>query len=132
MPILIEESSSRACRRLWDDADDVVAARIGYVETSAALAAARRLGRLTTIQHGSALHALDDLWSQMQIIEIDEPLIARAAHPADLLSLRGYDAVQAAAAESVADDALVAGSGDAQLLAAWRELGLATYDTNDS
>lgn len=131
VPILIEESGSRACQRLWDDADDVVSVQIGYVETSAALAAARRLGRLTSSQQRSALRALDDLWSQMQIIEIDEPLITRAARLADMLSLRGYDAVQAAAAELVANDDLVAGSGDRQLLNAWRHLGLATYDTND-
>ncbi|MDQ2751277.1 MAG: type II toxin-antitoxin system VapC family toxin [Actinomycetota bacterium] len=130
VPILIEESSSRACQRLWNDADDVVAARIGYVEISAALAAARRLGRLTTRQQRLALRSLDDVWSQMQIIEIDQPLVTRAAHLADALSLRGYDAVHAAAAESVANRVLVAGSGDRQLLDAWRHLGLNTYDTN--
>ncbi|PZS27802.1 MAG: VapC toxin family PIN domain ribonuclease, partial [Pseudonocardiales bacterium] len=74
--------------------------------------------------------SLDDLWSQMQIIEIDQPLVTRAARLADTLSLRGYDAVHAAAAESVANGVLVAGSGDRQLLDAWRYLGLATYDTN--
>ena len=130
VPILIEESSSPACQRLWNDADDVIAARICYVEISAALAAARRLGRLTTRQHTSALRGLDDLWSQMQMIEIDQPLLTRAAQLAHTLSLRGYDAVHAAAAESVADGLLVAGSGDKQLLDSWRHLGIATYDTN--
>ncbi|MGH8961810.1 MAG: type II toxin-antitoxin system VapC family toxin [Jatrophihabitantaceae bacterium] len=130
VPILIEESSSRACQRLWNDADDLVVARIGYVETAAALAAARRLGRLTTRQQRLALRSLDELWSQMQIIEIDQPLVIRAAHLADALSLRGYDAVHAAAAESVANGLLVAGAGDRQLLDAWHHLGLATYDTN--
>ncbi|MGH8860017.1 MAG: type II toxin-antitoxin system VapC family toxin [Jatrophihabitantaceae bacterium] len=130
VPILIEESSSRACQRLWNDADDIVAARIGYVETAAALAAARRLRRLTTRHQRSALRTLDDLWSQMHIIEIDQPLVTRAAQLADALSLRGYDAVHAAAAESVASGVLVAGSGDRQLLDAWSHLGVATYDTN--
>lgn len=130
VPILIAESSSPACQRLWNNADDVIAARIGYVEASAALAAAQRLGRLTTRQHSLALRSLEDLWSQMQIIEIDQPLLTRAAHLAYTLSLRGYDAVHAAAAESVADGLLVAGTGDRKLLHSWRRLGIATYDTN--
>lgn len=130
VPILIEEPSSQACRRLWDDADDVVAARLAYVEASAALAASRRLGRLTPRQQRSALRGLDGLWAQMNIVEVDQPLVARAAQLTDNLSLRGYDAVHAAAAESVAGDAVVAGAGDKRLLGAWRDLGLHTYDIN--
>ncbi len=130
VPILIDEPSSQACRRLWDDADDVVAVRLGYVEASAALAAARRLGRLAPRQQRSALRGLDGLWAQMNIVEVDQPLVARAAQLTDSLSLRGYDAVHAAAAESVAGDALVGGAGDKRLLGAWRDLGLNTYDIN--
>jgi predicted nucleic acid-binding protein len=132
VPLVIEEQSSDACRRLWDEADDVVSSRLGYVEAAAALAQARRLERLTPKQQRSALRALDDLWSQMQIAEIDQPLVERAAELAQEFALRGYDAVHAASAEIVNGDSVVAGSGDRQLLEAWRRLGINTYDTNVS
>lgn len=45
VPLLIDEPTSAACRRFWDDADEVVSSRPRYVETAAALAQARRLGR---------------------------------------------------------------------------------------
>lgn len=130
VPLLIEEPSSNACRRLWDDADDLVSSRLGYVETAAALAQAERLGRLTSTQQRSALRGLDELWSQVQIAEIDQTLVERAAHLARQFALRGYDAVHAASAEVINGESLVAGSGDRQLLEAWQRLGITTYDTN--
>jgi predicted nucleic acid-binding protein len=132
VPLLIEEPSSDACRRLWDEADDVVLSRLGYVEAASALAQAERLGRLTSRQQRSALRSLDDLWTQVQIAEIDQPLVERAAHLARQLALRGYDAVHAASAEVVNGDSVVAGSGDRQVLEAWHRLGINTYDTNAS
>lgn len=130
VPLLVDEPSSSACRNLWDDADDVVSARLAYVETAAALAQARRLGRLTARQHRMALRALDGLWSQMQIAEVDQLLVERAAQLADQCALRGYDAIHCAAAVLVNDPTLVAASGDRQLLTAWHTLGVNTYDTN--
>ncbi|MGI8414620.1 MAG: PIN domain-containing protein [Nakamurella sp.] len=73
--LVIEEPSSDACRRLWDEADDAVSSRLGYVEAAAAFAQARRLERLTSRQQSSALRGLDDLWSQVQIAEIDQSLV---------------------------------------------------------
>lgn len=130
VPLLIDEASSSACRELWDDSDDVVSARLAYVEAAAAVAQARRLGRLTARQQRAALRMLDDLWSQMQIAEIDQPLVERAAQVADQLALRGYDAVHCAAAVLVNDESLVAAAGDRELLSAWHTLGVNTFDTN--
>lgn len=130
VPLLVDEPSSAACRRLWDDADDVVSVRLAYVEAAAAAAQARRLGRLTRRSQRGALARLDALWSQMHIVELDQALIERAAAVADLHDLRGYDAVHCASAEVIDDETLVAASGDRRLLAAWRELGLNTFDAN--
>ncbi len=66
----------------------------------------------------------------MQIVEVDQLLMRRAAVLADAHDLCGYDATHCAAAESINDDVLVAASGDAALLAAWRALGMNTLDTN--
>lgn len=130
VPLLIAKPSSSSCRRLWDDADTVVASRLMYVEAAAALAHARRLDRLTERAHRGTVELLDELWAQLEVVELDQAVMVRAATLAERLGLRGYDAVHCAAAESVDDDELVAAAGDRELLSAWSQLGLATYDTN--
>ena len=51
-----------------------------------------------------------------------------AADLAHRFGLRAYGAVHCAAAALLDEPDLVAASGDRRLLAAWRELGVATYD----
>jgi uncharacterized protein len=132
VPLLIDEATSEACQRFWDDADVIVSSRLLYVETAAALAQAGRMGRLTEGEHLQVRPRLDQMWSEMDIIEVDEQVVTRAADLAHRLALRGYDAVHAASAEQLDDDDVVAASGDQQLLTAWMELGMATYDTNQT
>ncbi len=131
VPLLIDEPASPICERLWDDADDVVSVRIAYVEAAAAISQARRLGRLTQAEQRDAIMLLEDKWTQLQLIDVDEPLVHRAGALADLHSLRGYDATHCAGAESINDAGVVAASGDRQLIAAWRALGMNTLDVND-
>jgi len=130
VPLLVAEPSSQACRRLWDDADTVASSRLLYVETAAALALARRLGRLSDAAHLHSIELLDQVWSEIDVVEVDDEVATRAADLARQLALRGYDAVHCASAEQLDDPELVAASGDGRLLAAWTELGLATFDTN--
>jgi predicted nucleic acid-binding protein len=131
VPLLIAEPGSASCRRFFDAADTVVSSRLAYVETAAALAQARRLGRITTRMHRECLRSLDDLWAQVDIVEADEQVIRDAANLAHHHGLRGYDAVHCASARQLDDDDLVAATGDQQLLQAWSALGIATYDTNN-
>lgn len=128
VPLVVAEPGSRACRRFWDDADDVVACRLAYVEAAAALAAATRARRLTPDQHRSALALLDRLWAELSVVEVDQRLVGHAAAFADRFALRGYDAVHCASAVQLDDDDLVAATGDRRLLRAWAELGIATFD----
>jgi uncharacterized protein len=129
VPLLVSEPSSAACRRFWDDADAVVSSRLLYVETAAALAQAHRMARLDDQAYSSCRRLLDQFWPQLEITELDEALIQRAAELADLLALRGYDA-HCASAEQLEDADLVVASGDKRLLDAWKSLGLVTFDTN--
>ncbi len=130
VPLLVAEPGSAACRRFWDDADDVVACRLTYVETAAALAAAVRGGRLSRAQHTATLALLERLWPELDVIEVDAAVVRAAAVFADRFALRGYDAVHCASAARLEDDDLVAASGDVRLLRAWAALGIATYDPN--
>lgn len=129
VPLLIDEATTAACLRFWDDCDTVVTNRIAYAETAAALAMAERLCRIDTPAHDAAMDTLDRLWPQCDIVEIDERLVRRAANLARQESLRGYDAVHCASAELLTDPDLVAATGDAALLSAWNRLGIDTYRT---
>jgi predicted nucleic acid-binding protein len=130
VPLLVAEPTSESCQRFWDDADAVVSSRLLYVETAAALAQAQRMDRLTGDQHDEAIRLLDRLWSEIDIAEVDEVVVTRAAVLARRFALRGYDAVHCASAEQLDDEDVVAASGHQQLLSAWAELGMVTFDSN--
>lgn len=132
VPLLIDEPTSAACRRFWDDSDSIVTSQLSYVEAASALAAAHRLRRISASTLAGAVERLDDLWSQLAVIEVDDLLVHRAAQLAQQCGLRGYDAVHCASAEQCADPALVSAAGDNQLLNAWSSVGVATFNTNAS
>jgi hypothetical protein len=88
------------------------------------------MGRLTARTRSASLRKLDDLFEQIDVIEIDDTLSRRAATLASRLGLRGYDAVHCASAEQLNDPDLVAAAGDAQLRHAWHTLGISTFDPN--
>jgi predicted nucleic acid-binding protein len=128
IPLLAAEPTSAACAEFWRTADTVVSCRVVLVEAAAALAAIERSGRLTTAEYRQARATLDALYVEFEIVDVDDALVRRAADLAHRLRLRGYDAVHCAAAAQLDEPDLVAASGDGRLLAAWRELGVATYD----
>lgn len=130
VPLLVAEPSSSACRRFWNDSDDVAACRMMFVESAAALAKAAHGGRMTSAQHATGLDLLDRLWREVDVIDVDDALCRRAAALAARFALRGYDAVHCAAAEQIADPDLVAATGDRKLQSAWSGLGIATFDPN--
>ena len=129
VPLFVEEHGSEVCRRIWATADTVVTTRLLYVETSAALTRAERLGRLTPAAHDVALAGLDEIWPQFDVVEVAQELIRQAAQLSREQNLRGFDAVHCAAGLSVAGPTTVALAGDRALLTAWRANGLDVVDT---
>jgi uncharacterized protein len=101
-----------------------------YVEAAAALARARRMGRITARHHRAAVDSLDDLWRDFRVVEVDDITIRRAAELADRHALRGYDAVHCASAERIDAPDLVVASGDKDVLTACAKLALATALTH--
>ncbi len=130
VPLLIDEPGSEACRRLWEGADLVVSTRALYAEVAAALARAERNGRVAPDEMGEVLPALDEHWREMRKVDVSERVVRTAAAHAREFGLRGYDAVHCASARLLADDEVVAASGDRSLVAAWQALGLRTFDPN--
>ena len=130
VPLVIAEPATEVCSTLWDGADRVLATRLVYIEAAAALAQAHRRGRISEQEARDARSILNDLWSSFDVIELDGDLVALAATMATEHSLRGYDATHCAAAMIANAVDLVAGSGDARLLAAWGAEGIAVCDIN--
>lgn len=130
VPLLVDEPTSAGCGELWDGADSVTSTRLAYIEAVAALAHAERMGRIAASAVRGGRSVLDDLWSVVDVIELDQALMAYAADLAIAHGLRGYDATHCAAAIAANDAELVAASGDTRLLAAWRAEGVAVRDTN--
>jgi len=126
VPLLVFEPGSPAARELWDEASRVASVRLVYPEARAALAQARRSGRVTPRQLRSAVRALDDRYEQLDLVELDGTLAHRAGDLAETHGLRGYDAVHLAAAHRLDDHELVVAAGDRALLVAAADLGLAT------
>jgi hypothetical protein len=130
IPLLVAEPSSTACRRFWDSADTVATSRLSYVEAAAALAQAVRLNRLTVRERRRCLRSLADRWAELAVIEVDDELVRAGTGLAQQYALRGYDAMHCAAALQIAEEDLVAATGDRALLTAWSAAGVATYDVN--
>ncbi len=130
VPLLIAEPASAVCRDLWDGVDLVVSTRMLYAEAGAAIARAERAGRLGDEGVREARRLLDARWREVRKIAVTDALVRAAAGRARQFGLQGYDAVHCASAEKLVDGDLVAVSGDRNLLAAWRDLGLRTLDPN--
>lgn len=119
--LLIEDGSDEA-DVIWDAADVLASAVLVIVEARAALAAARRGGRLTAAELLAAKADLVELFEEVTLIEITDALITEAAELAEAEGLRGYDAVHLAAALSI--EANVLTSADAALCDAAERRGL--------
>lgn len=123
--LLIDEPASAAAGAAWEEASRAAGVMLLYVEARAALARARRIERLTAQQIRAAVRALDVVYEELDVIDIDDALIREAGELAEAHALRGYDAVHLAAAKRLADSDVVFVAGDAELLAVASSLGLA-------
>ena len=122
LKLIIDEAGSDRAELIWQAADTLASTSLIVVEARAALAAARRDGRLTTPEHRRAKTSLRTLTSDLHLITVADELIERAAELAETEALRGHDAVHLAAALSV--QATVLTSADTALCAAAHRQGL--------
>jgi predicted nucleic acid-binding protein len=122
LKLIIDEDGSERAIIIWSSAEVVASVNLIVVEARAALAAARRVRRLTDAQHRCAVTELDALVSDLHIVPVTDDLVANAAELADDEGLRGHDAVHLAAALTV--EATVFSSADIALSAAASRRGL--------
>jgi predicted nucleic acid-binding protein len=129
VPLLVDEAGTALSEHLWGASDSLVTSRLLYVEASSAVAQARRQERFSRRVQMAALRRLDGLWPAFTVIDADAKVVSRAAVLVDRESLRAYDAVHCASAESVKEDTLVVATGDKALLAVCSRLGMTTANT---
>jgi uncharacterized protein len=76
----------------------VATVRISYAEARSAFARHQREGGITRTALRSMVRDLERDWGMYNVVEVAEPLVRHAGALAERHALRGYDAVQLAAA----------------------------------
>ena len=109
--------------QLWGSSHPTATGVLAYPEARAALAAARRGGRLTPAGYRSVLASFEDVHAALLIVAIDEPLAQRAGDLAAEHHLRGYDGVHLASALRLGTDTTLI-TWDEQLKRAAIDAGL--------
>jgi predicted nucleic acid-binding protein len=99
----VEEPGSEGVALRLERAEAVVTVRVTYAEARAALARHRREGGLTARALRRAVRQLDGEWGSYDVVDVSDPVVRRAGTLAERHALRGYDAVQPAAALEVRD-----------------------------
>lgn len=125
LKLVVEEAGSDVAAVIWDSADALASVGLVVVETRAALAAARRAGRLTADQHREAKRAAEALIEELHLVDVGDALIAAAADLAEAEGLRGYDAVHLAGALLVEAEILTSADGALCEVASGRGLHVA-------
>ena len=118
------EDGSDLAAELWGTRHAAASSILAYPEGRAALAAARRAGRLTAGTHGEAQQDFEGTYEELAVLGIDRALARQAGSLAEELGLRGYDAVHLASTLSLGADAVLV-TWDAGLARAAGHRGLA-------
>jgi hypothetical protein len=122
--LLVDEPGSDLAARVWDESDAVATSRLSYPEVAAALAAAKRAGRLTAAGARRARRDWDAYWAGCRVVELTSDVAVTAAALAGAQVLGGADAVHLASARLFGADALMV-AWDRRLHAAARAVGVA-------
>jgi len=120
----VVEDGSELAAELWGSAHPAASSILAYPEGRAALAAARRLGRLGEDEHRAALGTFEELYTELITVGVDQALATRAGAHAEDLGLRGYDAVHLTTALELGDEEIVFVTWDRDLAQAADRVGL--------
>lgn len=116
--LVVDEGGSEDAERLWNDPSPAAASRIVVPEVGAALAAARRVGRLDERSHACALREWGRYGSEIDFFELTPEIARRAAHLARTHPLSGADAIHLASALALDPTDVIFATWDRRLSAA--------------
>ncbi len=128
--LFLEEPGADEARDLWDEADLISVALIAYPEARSAFASAQRSRRISLAELDELKGKFRRVWTQVQVIDLDEPVAVSAGDAAETFSLRGYDAVHLATALTLQDESLLIATWDSDLRTAALEVGLRVAPAN--
>lgn len=120
----MSEESSELTAELWSSRLPVASSILSYPEGRAALAAARRIGRLSRPAFDRAVAQFENAQRALVVVGIDEALARDAGELADKLGLRGYGAVHLASALALGTDETTVVTWDRDLSHAATRAGL--------
>lgn len=128
----IEEPGSQAVRSMFRRGY-VAVARITYAELLAAVARARHLGIITEAQRSSFFARIEEDFADLTVIEVRHSVLRRVPDLVVRYPLRGYDAVQLAAALAIREHggSVRFWSADEQLVTAAAAEGLRAMVPSD-
>ena len=89
---------------LWGTRLRAASSILCYPEGRAALAAARRVRRLSATGYARALEEFESLQGELLLVGIDGPLARQAGGLAEERALRGYDSIHLASALALGTD----------------------------
>jgi predicted nucleic acid-binding protein len=124
--LVVEEDGSDEAAALWDGADVVLSSRVAHAEVRAALAAARRAGRLTDRQFADAKELWAVLWSALRVVGVSADLGRLSGDLAEEHALSGFVAIHLASALLVEADDLTIATWDSRLSAGAHRMAVAT------
>jgi predicted nucleic acid-binding protein len=101
--LVLDEEGSSVARRVWDEAEAIVAPAIALAEVAAAISTARRAGRLDDAGAATAHGAWRELAGYLDLRFVDDSLAEAARQIAERGSVRGMDAIYLAVADELDD-----------------------------
>ncbi len=107
--------------------DSLTTSRLTYVETTAALAAMRRAGRLSPARHAVAQGEFAVLWATFTVIDISHDVAHDAGEVAETFGLRAGDAIHLASLRALGAPAVPLVAWDTRLRQAAVANGYACY-----
>jgi predicted nucleic acid-binding protein len=125
--LLGDEDGDDDLRAEMDLVGQISTSRLTYVEALAALAAARRSGRVGRADYEVAVGYFERIWSSLEIIELTTTVAGDAAIAAETYGLRAGDAIQLASARTLDASVITLIAWDARLRTAAVASGLPCY-----
>jgi len=122
-----DEGSTDELRAFMEFAGTIATSRLTYVETRAALAAARRAGRIGSVEHDEAVSRLEAAWRTFTIVDLTQAIAEDAGTVAEAFGLRAGDAVQFASLRGLETPNVPLIAWDERLRAAAQASGFPCY-----
>lgn len=122
--LLRDEDGAEMVESVVEATDMAYTSRVAHPEARAALAAARRAGRLTAREHAVAQRDADRAIRSLRIVELSPSLARAAGEVAERFALRALDAVHLASALALGPRDTIVVTWDRELATAASVAGL--------